>query len=285
MNTLKNHTILYDAECPMCKVYTRAFTSTGMLDNNGRTPYQEVLNRETSQTANGPAAENQAEDQPTCPLIDRQRAVNEIALINKTTGEVTYGIDSLFKVIANAFPIFSPLFKNKTFRWTMRKLYAFISYNRKVIIPAPNTTTQTLQPTFNLRYRIAYLITTVIAAAFILTHYSKLLPFPGNSYREYLICAGQLPFQGLIISAYAPKKRWDYLGNMMTISFAGSLLLLPMLVLHPGPATATAWFLFTAALMLIEHIRRTKLLKLGWLPTTTWVLYRLALLAVIAWQA
>jgi predicted DCC family thiol-disulfide oxidoreductase YuxK len=30
MKTLKDHVILYDAECPMCKVYTHAFTTTGM---------------------------------------------------------------------------------------------------------------------------------------------------------------------------------------------------------------------------------------------------------------
>jgi hypothetical protein len=163
----------------------------------------------------------------------------------------------------------------------MRKLYAFISYNRKVIIPATETTNHALQPSFNLRYRIAYLLTTVIAAGFILTHYSNLLPFPGASYREYLVCGGQLLFQGLIIGACHSKKRWDYLGNMMTISFAGSLLLLPALALHASPPIATGWFLFVAALMLIEHIRRTRLLHLGSTLSITWVLYRLALLILI----
>src|SRR5580698_2819025 len=94
VNTLKNHTILYDADCPMCKAYTNAFTATGMLDPNGRAPYQHMPDF-------------------ACPLIDHQRAVNEIALINKTTGQVTYGIESLFKIIANSFPIFRPLFNCK----------------------------------------------------------------------------------------------------------------------------------------------------------------------------
>src|ERR1700761_5494244 len=118
MKTLKDHLILYDAECPMCKVYTQAFTSTGMLDNDGRAPYQNLKGF-------------------FCPTVDRKRAVNEIALVNTKTGEVTYGIDSLFKVIGNACPIFKPLFACKPFGTAMRKLYAFISYNRKVIIPAP----------------------------------------------------------------------------------------------------------------------------------------------------
>ena len=56
----------------MCNLYTKAFVSTGLLEKNGRAAYQET------------AIE-------TCPMVDRQRAANEIALINQETGEVTYG--------------------------------------------------------------------------------------------------------------------------------------------------------------------------------------------------
>jgi predicted DCC family thiol-disulfide oxidoreductase YuxK len=262
MKTLKNHTILYDADCPMCKAYTNAFTAAGMLDTNGRAPYQQMPDF-------------------ACSLIDHQRAVNEIALINKTTGQVTYGIESLFKIIANAFPVFRPLFNCKPFITVMRKVYAFISYNRKVIIPAPTTDTHTLQPTFRLRYRLAYLLFTAIVVGYILTLYARtltgLLP-SGNPYREYAIAAGQLLFQGLIVTTYAPKKTWDYLGNMMTISLAGSLLLIPAIVIHPSKNIAAGYFLTIAALMLLEHIRRTTLLKLGWLPTITWITYRILIL-------
>jgi predicted DCC family thiol-disulfide oxidoreductase YuxK len=262
VKTLKDHTILYDAECPMCKAYTNAFTATGMLDANSRAPYQQMPDF-------------------ACPLIDHQRAVNEIALINKTTGQVTYGIESLFKIIANAFPIFRPLFNCKPFITAMRKVYAFISYNRKVIIPAPTTDTHTLQPAFRLRYRLAYLLFTAIVVGYILTLYARTLTgiLPnGSPYREYAIVAGQLAFQGLIITTYASKKTWDYLGNMMTISLAGSLLLLPVLIIHPSKNIAAGYFLTVAALMLLEHIRRTKLLNLGWLPTITWIAYRTLIL-------
>lgn len=266
MKTLKDHIILFDAECPMCKVYTHAFTSTGMLDTDGRAPYQDLKNF-------------------SCPTVDRSRAVNEIALVNTTTGEVSYGIDSLFKVIAHSFPILKPLFAFSPFKAIMRKLYAFISYNRKVIIPAPKTSAGTLQPAFNLKYRLAYLIVATLTAAFILTRYARLLPYPGNAYREYLICTGQLLFQGFIVTVIAPAKRWDYLGNMMTISLAGSLLLLPALALRPNPAIATTWFALTALCMLLEHLRRTKLLGLGRTLTVTWIAYRLAVLLIIVYTS
>lgn len=269
MKTLKNHVILYDSECPMCKVYTHAFTSTGMLDKDGRAPYQ---------------------DMPSfaCPVVDQQRAVNEIALVDTVTGEVNYGIESLFKVIGHSFPVFSPLFSFRPFVWLMRKLYAFISYNRKVIIPAPKTAGHTIQPSFSLRYRVLWLLFTVWFVGFVLTHYAGLLAgvLPkGSGSREYLIAGGQVLFQGLIVSLYAPAKRWDYLGNMMTISLAGALLLLPLMaissVTHLPSPVAAGYFLAVAALMLLEHIRRTKLLSLGWGLTLSWVAYRVLVLLVI----
>lgn len=153
--------ILFDAECPMCSVYTKAFVATGILRDNGRIAYQQTT----------------AE---TCPMVDRQRAVNEIALINQTTGEVTYGIESLFIVFGTAFPVLKPLFTFSPFIWLMRKIYAFISYNRRVIIPAPATDTYAFQPTFKLNYRIAYLFFTWTITAYILTvyvHFNRLRTF------------------------------------------------------------------------------------------------------------
>lgn len=268
MKTLAGYTILYDAECPMCNVYSRAFVATGMLDEHGRTPYQQM-------------------PEAACPLVDRQRAVNEIALVNTQTGEVYYGIRSLFKIIGNAMPVFKPLFGFAPFIWLMSKVYAFISYNRRVIIPA-KADDSIIQPTFKLGYRLAYLLFTSISVGFVLTHYAALLkeivPI-GNPYREYTICSGQVLFQALVISLYQPAKRLEYLGNMMTISFAGALLLLPIILLAKLiaiPALAgLLYFLTVAGLMFLEHIRRAKLLSLGWLLTITWVVYRLAVLVLI----
>ena len=263
MKTLAGYTILYDAECPMCDLYTRAFVSTGMLDKSGRAAYQQM-------------------PEAVCPLINRQRAINEIALVNSQTGEVHYGIRSLFKVIGNAAPVLKPLFNFGPFIWLMSKLYAFISYNRKVIIPV-KANANTMQPTLSLFYRLLYLLFTSLAVGFVLTHYAPLLtgfvPL-GNSYREFMICTGQVIFQGIIVSIYKPAKCWDYLGNMMTISLAGALLLLPLILLAKlitiNPLICLGYFLLVAGLMLLEHIRRTKLLDLGWLLSATWVTYYMA---------
>jgi predicted DCC family thiol-disulfide oxidoreductase YuxK len=269
MRTLQDHLILYDAECPLCQVSTRAFVKAGMLDGNGRADYQHM-------------------PEVACPVVNRQRAVNEIALVNTQTGEVTYGINSLFKIFGNSFPFLRSLFNNRVFLWFMTKVYAFISYNRRVIMPAANQQAHALQPSFRLNYRLAYLAFTWLAVGCILTAYAHLLaPMvpAGNAYREYLICGGQILFQGLVISLAAPHKRWDYLGNMMTISFGGALLLLPGLlvtVLIQLPALVyIMYFMAVAGLMLLAHIRRSRLLGLGWALTISWVIYRLAVLSFI----
>ncbi|BAU52091.1 DUF393 domain-containing protein [Mucilaginibacter gotjawali] len=270
MKTLQNHMILFDGECPMCNLYTKAFVSTGMLAANGRAAYQNDMDK-------------------VCPVIDKQRAVDEIALINLNNGEVTYGIQSLFKVIGNTCPVLKPLFNFKPFAWLSSKVYAFISYNRRVIIPAGTLGgSYPYQPTFKIQYRIAYLLFAWFCTGYILTGYAHLLtgvvPI-GNPSREYFICGGQIIFQGIVIGIYARDKLWSYLGNMMTISFAGSLLLAIVLIMSQWisfPATAfPLYFIAVAALMFLEHIRRTKLLGLGWTLTFTWVLYRVALLWII----
>ncbi|MCZ4224322.1 DCC1-like thiol-disulfide oxidoreductase family protein [Pedobacter rhodius] len=268
MKTLANHVILFDEDCPMCHAYTKAFTKFNMLPENGRSAYQSI-------------------PEHICPLIDKKRAANEIALVNTENGEVIYGINSLFKIIGNAMPFFKPLFTFAPFIWLMKKVYAFISYNRKVIIPVA-VKGSTIQPDFKIKYRIAYLLLTWLLTAYILTGYAHLLidfvPL-GNPYREYLICGGQIFFQGIIISFYKREKRWEYLGNMMTISFAGALLLIVPLVLIkwlPVPAIFyILYFLMVAGLMLLEHLRRSKILNLGLVMSIAWVLYRLIVLGLI----
>ncbi len=266
---LKHHTILYDAECPLCHLYTKAFVSSGMLDAGGRAPYQDMSHR-------------------MCTLVDRKRAVNEIALVNQETGEVRYGIHSLLAVIGHSFPLFRPLFGWRPFIWLMSKLYAFVSYNRKVIIPSAVKSSDEMQPSFHLGYRIAYLVFTWLITSFLLTRYAWLLKdvLPvGNSYREYLVCGGQVLFQGIVVSLYARKQGWNYLGNMMTISLAGALLLSIGLLLSVftdlSSIVYAGYFLFVAGLMLLEHIRRTKLMKLSVLLTLSWIGYRFIILFIL----
>jgi hypothetical protein len=267
MKTLSDHTLIYDNECPMCDLYTNAFIKTGMLDENGRQCYSDDLTQK----------------------IDLSRARNEIALVNRKTGEVIYGIDSLFKIVSNSFSFLKPVFNLKIFHFLVSKLYSFISYNRKVIAPAkvfqaPGSCT----PDFQLGYRVLYIFFTWIVSSLILTQYSLLLfPIipPTNFYREFVICGGQIVFQFLTIAFLRKDRIVHYLGNMMTISLAGALALWPLIVLG-NLFSLPAWlpigyFILVVMCMFLEHLRRVKLLKINPLASLSWVLYRLIVLSII----
>jgi len=269
MKTLTNHLLLFDAECPVCDAYSRALVKKGIIANNGRKSYQQ----ETAADA--------------CPLVDRQRAVDQIALINLETGEVSYGAGSILRLYAAEYPLLKKLIAFAPFMWLINKIYAFLFFNRRVIIP-PGGVLYGLQPTFKLHYRVAYLAFTWFITSLILTKYASLLadivPFGGNL-REYFICGGQIIFQGIVVSFIAKEKKWDYLGNMMTISFAGALLLGLMLIaaswIGHHPFIYLCYFICIVGLMFVEHIRRTRLLQLGWWLTISWVFYRVLILILI----
>jgi hypothetical protein len=269
MKTLSNHTIIYDDECPMCDLYTGAFVKTGMLDKKGRAPFSGASDL-------------------LMQTVDKKRACNEIALVDNASGEVTYGIESLFRIIANSAPFLKPLFNQGWFSLAMQKLYSFISYNRKVIIPGKTYESgQVCTPSFNLTYRIAYIIMAWLVSSYILNHYSALLvPLvpASNFYREFMICGGQILFQAIIICILRKDRVIHYLGNMMTISLAGSLLLaiaIPLKMFINEPLFFAGYFMIVVGLMFMEHLRRIKLLGIHAFATASWVLYRLLVLSLI----
>ena len=263
---MENYVLIFDAECPICTTYSVAFVKAGMLDKNGRESYQDMSNQ-------------------TCSLIDKNRARNEIALVNTNTGEVCYGIDSIFKVVANSYPIFKRLFSFSPFYWIMKRFYFFISYNRKVIIPGKSNE-DACTPDLNIKYRWLYLVFTWVISSIILTRYSHLLNGlipPSKFYREFIICGGQIVFQAVVIRFIAKDKVHEYLGNMMTISFFASLLLLLFmgianLLVITSPLIYAGFFMLTVAGMLLEHARRMKRIGIPWVASVGWVTYRLIVL-------
>jgi hypothetical protein len=266
MKTLNDHVILYDSECPMCDLYTNAFVKTQMLPERGRLPF------------------DQADEIISAHHVDRLRACDEIALVNVQTGKVEYGIESLIHILSNRFHFLTPVFRVKFLSHIASAAYAFVSFNRKVIIPGDGNLPRACAPSFNAKYRVAYIGLTWLITSFILAQFAimltPLIP-PTNFYREFLICGGQIIFQGAVVTLINRKKLFEYLGNMMTISFAGGILLLLALCLPLNVITAAGVFGSIVVLMFMEHLRRVKLLELPWLVSLSWVVYRLLILLVI----
>jgi predicted DCC family thiol-disulfide oxidoreductase YuxK len=271
MKTLKHHTLLYDTDCPVCAAYTKGFIQSGMLDDQGRTPF------ETGMKLYG-------------NILDSDRSRNEIALVNTQDHSVLYGIDSLNYVITQRFPFLKSLLNNMVVLFLLKKFYAFISFNRKVIAPSPDYSSQVCIPDFNLFYRVLYFVFSAALTSTILLSYSTLLQGivpASNLFREYVICFGQIVFQGSLLLLFRTKKEqlFDYLGNMMTVSLIGGLLLLPVLFLSHYVSlpsyVSLAWFLAVVAFMFLQHRKRVRSIKApAWL-SYTWVLYRCLVLLFI----
>ena len=165
----------------------------------------------------------------------------------------------------------------------------FISYNRKVIIPSKKSN-DALQctPTFNYHYRILYIIFTITVTATVLYNFSDLLPIPFNNGgfgREITITLGQLIFQYIFLYKRNKKTILNYLGNVITVSLIGSLLLLPILLINSFIALPSivniVYFLAILIFIFIEHSRRVKILELPTYLCYTWVIYRLIALLII----
>lgn len=266
MKTLANQTLLYDEDCPICRAYTSGFITTGMLDKNGRKPYAFLTDEERT-------------------YVDVHRACNEIALVDNKNKTVTYGIDSLLKVLGNSFPVIEKIGYCKPVNYFLKKLYSFISYNRKVVIPGKaDTDKNQCLPDFNYKYRIAYLIFAILVTATVLFECAKIIPLyvQANFSKELALAAGQIAFQSLFLLKQHSKTRLVYLGNLMTVSLFGSLLLMPLLILNHFTAISETvnliWFGIVVFIMFLEHYRRIQLLGLPKYLCLTWVAYRMLVL-------
>ncbi len=270
MKTLNNHTLLYDEDCPMCNLYTSGFIKANMLDKNGRKPFVMLTNDEQT-------------------YIDLDRAKNEIALVDTKNKTTLYGIDSLLKVIGNSFPWMEKVGNWKPVNYFLKKLYKFISYNRKVIAPSKDTNESNLQcvPTFNVKYRFLYILFATLFTAIVLFQYAEMITLlpKGNFGRELLLAVGQIAFQYVFIQKLSIENQLNYVGNLVTVSVMGSLFLLPILLVSQfttiNEYVVLGWFGLTVNLMILEHYRRVSILGLPKHLTITWILYRVLALGII----
>ena len=244
MKTLDNHTLLYDKDCPMCEVYSGAFIKCGMLEKNGRENFSDMSRKNEN-------------------IINYKRAKNEIALINQSNQKVFYGLDSLLVIIGNSFPALEKIGRFPPIYWFFKKFYSFISYNRKVIVPSGEKVTEnSCVPSFNLQYRLFYIFFSLLFSTFVFEKYFSVIGAISDNYK-IVLGIFTLGIIGEIIFLYSLLNInfYDYLGNVMTVSLIGSIILIPFLFLNLNPLSAFLFFIFVGIMMSIELHRRYLLLK------------------------
>lgn len=266
-----NEMLLYDADCPLCKWYTQKFVEQNLLPVSGRVPFNKM----------GPYVKQN---------IDVQRAKNEIALYNKATGETLYGIESLVKLLSKKWKWVEKGFKYGLINGLFSRLYAFISYNRKIIVPSPKTEDfLSCFPEPKPAYRIAFIAFCMVVVNFIVGAYFRgpLAVFGHWNYpcREMVFFAGQLVFQGLFFYLFKIKNFYDYAGHVSFISFKGAFFLggfyLFAVLLENAGINVTLFkpFFFGAIFMymFLEHRRVTDLTGFPAFLSYTWLLFRVGI--------
>lgn len=269
METLNNYTLLYDQDCPLCRAYTKGFIKSKMLDNKGRKAFGKISWKEKE-------------------FIDVQRAVNEIALVNRKSGKVVYGIDSLLKIIGNSFPMIEKIGKINPVNFLLRKLYSFVSYNRKVIVPAEKKIKEIdCSPSFSFRYRFIYILFALLVSASIFLSYLHLTPRLQvlNFGSAMAILISQITFQSLFLANKDLKTIVNYIGNLATVLLIGGMAFLQALLLNeliPFPQLIIdISFISIVLLMFFEHKRRAKILEIKQYVSYTWLLFSVGIVLLL----
>ncbi len=234
MKTNNHQALLYDDNCPLCAAYTKAFVKTGMLSKENRIAFSTINIQDFA--------------------IDANRARHEIPLVNTNTGDVKYGVDALAEILNQKFPFVKTVLSISPVRYFFKKLYSFISYNRKIIVasqPAAGFCFD-CSPDYSFKHRIGLAIftwllvnllllrtaisyfTTVHPALFLLWMVLPILLIIGKTKQQVadiLVHSGITALLSIIIFCFSVKIfSWLFTSFMLFISVA--LLVAAGIFLH-----------------------------------------------------
>ncbi|RYF87722.1 MAG: DUF393 domain-containing protein [Chitinophagaceae bacterium] len=242
-------TIIYDDGCPLCQAYTAGFVQAGILTKEGRKNFNNA-------------------DAGIMALVDPDRCHNEIPLVDSNTNQVWYGVDSLLELLGSRAPFIKKFGNLPLVNWLLRKLYNFISYNRKVIVGTLSAGGYDCSPRFSIKYRLAFIISLfLLNSALLISFYHSILHksiLNGTSLNEVLAVHFMLALIHLVIAVWlGAKKGIEYFGQVTVWATTASLLLLPLhfaSVVRPDLPSAFHFFYLGIAAMLLcaEYGRRIK---------------------------
>lgn len=240
-------TLLYDDACPLCDWYSGAFVKTGLLDEEGRKAFS-GLSPELLQ------------------CIDPKRGVNEIPLIDHETKEVLYGIDALVAIIGQRCPIVRVLGKKEMFKWPLKKVYNFISYNRKVIVARKSVGGAIdCTPDFNIFYRVLFMgIFLVFNTLMIFPIHAHILEttnlFHISLFEFHMAHIAIVCINCSLAALLTKREAIEYLGQVNMIALITVLLLIPLILLNKYLLESTALnfvYLFLLTIFIVkEYFRR-----------------------------
>lgn len=244
--------IVYDVSCPMCRLYTKGMVAADTSGNLSRIGNNELTQKDL------------------LVRLDSQRARHEIPLIDLDGGETLYGVDTWIYAISQRNKQITSLLSLNWFKAILQKLYAFISYNRRIIITsAPGRwNLLDLQPDFKTNYRLAFIgvVFSLVGLIF------SAVRFPIWQPAALLLVVAQLT----VVCLYLLSTQSDTFLQTM-LDYAGHLgmsLLIGGIIVAIGVAAGwTGLVLSGYALLIGQHFIRTYRLGLSpWLSVCFTVL-------------
>lgn len=239
--------LIYDDQCPMCSAYTRLFVKTGILSNDGRISF---TNASTG----------------LFERFDIDRGKNEIPLLDTFTGNVHYGIDALLELLDTRIPFIKGIGRFKPVYWFLKKLYKFISFNRKVIVAAKCNKGQfDCSPEFSYKWRLLFMLFFLCfntAALIPVQQYALANSIFSNASLEYLqLLHIMLVGSNLLLSLTMTKtKAFEYLGQVNILATIAVMFLLLLAGFNRFIITnplINNLYLFAVLLFIVkEYIRR-----------------------------
>jgi predicted DCC family thiol-disulfide oxidoreductase YuxK len=256
---MKNKILVYDDNCPLCTWYSGLFVKYGFLDADGRKPFSTL-------------------DDKLIAQIDFDKSRNEIPLIDTSTHKVVYGIDALLDILDQKIPSIKAIGNIAPLKWVLKRMYKFVSYNRKVIVAKKcGQANIDCSPDYNYLYRFIFM---AVCLAF---NTLMLLPFQNNLFSKlsyyhldlYELQAAHFAF--VIINctlafSFPKTKGYEYLGQVNMLALSVILLLAPLMVIQfifNSEWLATIWLVLTAAFIFKEYLRRME--YAGVLSNNKWI--------------
>lgn len=272
METAINKAIVYDDQCPLCHWYTGEFVRFGILHPQNRLAFKDL------------------HKQTRIDQIDAERAKSEIPLVDLQGGPTLYGIDSLIYLLQTRFPNLMKLAKWRPFYWFFKRLYFFVSYNRRVITGAHKTYyICDCTPPFNLKYRLAYIafgsvMSTLFTWIFSVALVREANMIFTNEWQLVMVIGVGWLLQGFFTwFLFEDKKQWiEYVGHLATIAMIGSAVLMPAVWLSPWLSAATLFgaCMFSFPFMLYLHAKRVDSGEWSQWLTYGWALFLIVSLII-----
>ncbi|XWW44728.1 hypothetical protein JYG30_18510 [Fibrella sp. USSR17] len=246
-----NKVLLYDTDCPLCRAYTKGLVIAGTLPADARKPSTYLTNK------------------AQIDQLDPVRRRHEIPLLDLETGEAQYGVDAILTVMGEAWPRFTRFVRKTVLFELARRLYAFISYNRRILFPVPAERwhIMDLTPDFNVAYRVLFLL--LVYAAITLGYLTT-----ANQFDPLVLAAlaGQIGLTSTVITRHSSQAAFanilDYIGHL------GVSILLGVCINALGTALdIPALLLLGNAVMIWQHLKRLRVMQLPDYLTIPFVLF------------